>query len=43
VSSTFTASGDIVKVNTEFSNVLNKLAIKVFELEEGSIHIEGHG
>ena len=39
----FTASGDIVKVNTEFSNPPNKLAIKVFELEEGSIHIEGHG
>ena len=38
-----TLSGDIVNVNTEFSNPPNKLAIKVFELEEGSIHIEGHG
>jgi hypothetical protein len=36
-------NGDIVNVNTEFSNPPNKLAIKVFELEEGSIHIEGHG
>jgi hypothetical protein len=36
-------NGDIINVNTEFSNAPNKMAIKVFELEEGSVHIEGHG
>ena len=38
-----TCEGDILNVNTEFTNSPNKMAIKVFELEEGSGHIEGHG
>ena len=38
-----TLNGNIINVNTEFSNPPNKMAIKVFELEEGTIHIEGHG
>ena len=33
------ADGDIVKVNTDFTNPPNKLAIKIFELEEGNILI----
>jgi len=36
-------NGNVINVNTEFSNSPNKMAIKVFELEEGSVHIEGHG
>ena len=38
-----TLEGNIINVNTEFTNPPNKMAIKVFELEEGSIHNEGHG